>query len=101
MHSTTNPKGQELQTPTDVATAGGENKVYAQRRYRIEAILWSIGMVIFIASCVIIHFHPQPYPFDIATTQAVQGLHLCARRLTQTPPASPRQRVLMIEDDTQ
>jgi membrane-associated phospholipid phosphatase len=76
MYSTTHSKGQELQTPTDVATAGGENKVDAQKRYRIEAILWSIGMVIFIASCVIIHFHPQPYPFDIATTQTVQGLHL-------------------------
>lgn len=76
MSSTTNPKGQGLQIPTDQTTAGGENRRDAQKRYRIQAVFWCIGLLIFIASCIVIHFHPRPYPFDVATTQTVQGLHL-------------------------
>jgi membrane-associated phospholipid phosphatase len=33
-------------------------------------------MIVFVASCIIIHFHPQPYPVDLAATRTVQGLHL-------------------------
>ena len=29
-----------------------------------------------IVSCFVIHFHPQPYSIDLATTYAVQSLHL-------------------------
>ena len=76
MYAKTNPKGQGLQVPTDRTTAGGEDRGDARKRYRIEAVFWTIGMIVFIASCFIIHFHPQPYPIDIAATQTVQGLHL-------------------------
>src|SRR5438132_13786989 len=76
MYAKTNPKGQGLQVPTDRTTAGGEDRGYARKWYRIEAVFWIIGMIVFIVSCIIIHFHPQPYPIDIAATQAVQGLHL-------------------------
>lgn len=76
MKSTTNSKGQGLQTPTDLATEGGENKADAQKRFRMQGILWCIGVLLFIASGIIIHYHPQPYPVDLATTHTVQGLHL-------------------------
>lgn len=76
MYSTTNPKGQGLKTPTDIVIADGENKGDAQKRYRIEAVIWSIGLLLFIISCFVIHFHPQPYPIDLTTTYAVQSLHL-------------------------
>src|SRR5216684_3259223 len=74
MKSITNPKGQGIQTPTATTTAGGENRRDAQKRHRVEAVFWIIGMIIFIASCFVMHFHPQPYPFDLATTQTVQHL---------------------------
>ena len=76
MYAKTNPKGQGLQVPTDRTTAGGEDRGDARKWYRIEAVFWIIGMIVFIVSCIIIHFHPQPYPIDIAATQTVQGLHL-------------------------
>jgi membrane-associated phospholipid phosphatase len=74
MSSTTHPKG--TQTPTATTTAGGENRQDAQRRHGVEIILWFLGLVVFIASCFVIHAHPKPYPFELATTQIVQGLHL-------------------------
>lgn len=74
MSSITNPKG--MQTPSASRTAGGENRQDARRRHYIEGIIWGIGLLLFIASCVIIHGHPQPYSFDLATTQFVQGLHV-------------------------
>ena len=82
MYSTTNPKGQGMQVPTDRTTAGGEDRENARKRHRIEAIFWTIGMIIFIASCIIIHFHPQPYPIDLAATRTIQGLHLVPWLLT-------------------
>src|SRR5438105_1559520 len=74
MSSTTHPKG--MQPPTATTTAGGENRQDARRRHRVEIILWALGLVVFSASCFVIHTHPQPYPFDLSTTQTVQGLHL-------------------------
>src|SRR5713226_5042433 len=76
MRRTTHPWG--IQTPSARTTAGGENREDAWHRHRVEAILWGIGAFIFIVSCVIIHAHPQPYTFDLATTQFVQGLLLPA-----------------------
>jgi len=73
MSSTTNPKG--IQTPTAATTAGGENRQDAQRRHRVEIVLWCIGVVLFILSCFVIHAHPKPYAFDLATTETVQGIH--------------------------
>jgi len=74
MKSITNPKGQGIQTPTATTTAGGENRRDAQKRHRVEAVFWIIGMIIFIASCFAVHSHPQPYPFDLSTTHTVQNL---------------------------
>jgi len=76
MFKTTNPQAKGMQTPTAATTAGGENRQDAQKRYRIQGILWFIGLIIFIASCLVIHSHPAPYPIDLSATETVQGLHL-------------------------
>ena len=76
MFKTTNPQAKGMQTPPAATTAGGENRQDAQKRYRIQGILWFIGLIIFIASCLIIHSHPAPYPIDLSATETVQGLHL-------------------------
>ncbi len=76
MFKTTNSQAKGMQTPTAATTAGGKNRQDAQKRYRIQGILWFIGLIIFIASCLVIHSHPAPYPIDLSATEAVQGLHL-------------------------
>lgn len=70
MSSTTHSKG--IQRPTETTTAGGENRQDARKRHRIEAVLWVLGLIVFIIACVTIHLHPQPYAFDLSTTEAVQ-----------------------------
>src|SRR5579864_815995 len=70
MSSTTNSRG--IQTPTETTTAGGENRRDVRKRHRIEAVLWVLGLIVFIIACIIIHLHPQPYAFDLSTTEAVQ-----------------------------
>src|SRR5439155_10178491 len=76
MFKTTNPQAKGMQTPTAATTAGGENRQDAQKRYRIQGILWFIGLIIFIASCLVIHSHPALYPIDLSATETAQGLHL-------------------------
>ncbi|GAC1635716.1 MAG: hypothetical protein NVS4B7_21790 [Ktedonobacteraceae bacterium] len=76
MYKTTNPQGQGMQTPTANTTAGGENRQDAQRRHRVEAVLWTLGMILFIVSCFVIHFHPKPYAIDLTATHGVQALPL-------------------------
>src|SRR5579863_6536649 len=71
MSSTTNPKG--IQTPTVETTSGGENLQKARGRRRKEVVFWVLGLIVFILACVTIHFHPQPYPVDLSTTEAVQN----------------------------
>src|SRR6266853_1795468 len=44
------------------------------KRYRVLALLWGIGLLIYVVSCFIIHAHPQPFPFDLAVTQALTPL---------------------------
>src|SRR5947199_8633661 len=73
MSSTTHPKG--MQTPPATTTAGCANRQDAGRRHRVEIVLWVLGLVVFIASCFVVHAHPKPYSFDLSTTQTVQGLH--------------------------
>src|SRR5438045_123197 len=73
MSRTTHPTG--MQTPTATTTAGGGDRQDARRSHRVEMVLWALGLVVFIASCFTIHAHPQPYPFDLSTTQTVQGFH--------------------------
>lgn len=70
MSSTTHPRG--IQRPTESTTAGGEDRQDARKRHRIEAVCWVLGVIVLIIACVIIHFHPQPYPVDLSTTEAVQ-----------------------------
>jgi membrane-associated phospholipid phosphatase len=70
------PQSQGTQLPTRDKTAGGEDRQKTQRRYHIEAVFWAIGLIIFVTACVLIHGHPQPYPFEVRTTETVQGLHL-------------------------
>src|SRR5574340_733316 len=72
MYSTTNQKG--MQEPTATTTAGGENRNDAHKQYRVEVLLWVIGLIILVISCFIIHVHPQPYPVDITTTQTLTQL---------------------------
>ncbi|MEO8972935.1 MAG: phosphatase PAP2 family protein [Ktedonobacteraceae bacterium] len=70
MSSTTHPEG--IQRPTDSTTASGEDRQAARKRHRFEAVFWILGLIVFIIACVTIHLHPQPYPVDLSTTEAVQ-----------------------------
>ena len=72
MYDSTNPEG--IQTPTAATTLSGEKREVTIKRFRVVAILWGIGLLIFVVSCFIIHAHPQPYPFDLAVTQALTPL---------------------------
>ncbi len=72
MAGTTNPTG--IQRPTPGATAGGEQRQGAQRRHRVEGVLWLVGLCVFVLSCFIMHAYHKAYPFDIAVTQAVQSV---------------------------
>jgi membrane-associated phospholipid phosphatase len=72
MYNTTNPEG--IPTPTAAKTLSGEKREGMLKRYRVVALLWGIGLLIYIISCFIIHAHPQPYPFDLAVTQALTPL---------------------------
>jgi membrane-associated phospholipid phosphatase len=72
MYSTTNQKG--IQEPTATTMAGGENRKDARRWHRVEIIFWIIGLIVLVASCVLFHAHPRPFPIDIAVTQALTQL---------------------------
>jgi undecaprenyl-diphosphatase len=72
MYGTTDQKG--IQAPTDGITVGGENRKDTRNRHRIEAIFWTIGLIILVASCFIFRAHPQPFPIDITVTQALTPL---------------------------
>jgi len=72
MYSTTNQKG--IKAPTAEITVGGENRRNARNQHRVEAIFWIIGLIILLASCFIFRAHPQPFPIDIAVTQALTPL---------------------------
>lgn len=71
MAKATNPQG--IQTPTATMTAGGEDRQDAQRRHRVEAVIWVVAVLAFIASAFVIHAHPTPYSFDLAATYAAQA----------------------------
>ena len=72
MGSTTNPEG--MQTQTAATMLSGEKRESRIKRHPVIAIIWVIGLLIFIVSCFIIHAHPQPFPFDLAVTQALTPL---------------------------
>ena len=72
MYNATNPEG--LHTQTAATTLSGEKRDNMLKRHRVVAIIWGIGLLIFVVSCFIIHAHPQPFPLDIATTQTLQNL---------------------------
>jgi membrane-associated phospholipid phosphatase len=72
MYSTTNQKG--MQEPTAEITAGGEKRRDARNGHRVEAIFWIIGLIVLVIACFIFHAHPQPFPIDIAVTQALTQL---------------------------
>jgi membrane-associated phospholipid phosphatase len=74
MSSTTNPRG--LQS-TPRATVSSTEEQRDKRSQRIvQYVLWGIAVVIFVVACVIVHFHPAPWPFDLQTTITVQHLKL-------------------------
>src|SRR5438128_1835868 len=75
MYRTTRSSRQEgaAQTPTASRTAGGEDRRDTQKRYRIQAVLWTIGLIVFAISCFIVHFHPTPYPIDLWATHSVHA----------------------------
>ena len=72
MYNATNPEG--IPTPTAATTLSGEKREVTLKRYRVVALLWGIGLLIYVVSCFIIHAHPQPFPFDLAVTQALTPL---------------------------
>lgn len=72
MSSTIHRSGTETKRAMTENNIGHQN---AQRRFLLIAVLWFIGLVIFVVSCFVIRAHPQPYSFDLSTTEAVQGWH--------------------------
>ena len=72
MYNATNPEG--IPTPTAATTLSGEKREGMLKRYRVVALLWGIGLLIYVIACFIIHAHPQPFPFDLAVTQAATPL---------------------------
>src|SRR6266853_5080992 len=72
MYNATNPDG--IPTPTAATTLSGDKREGLLKRYRVLALLWGIGLLIYVVSCFIIHAHPQPFPFDLAVTQALTPL---------------------------
>ena len=75
MYRTTHSHRQEeaIQTPPARRTAGGEDRRDTQKRYRTQAVLWVIGLIVFTISCFIIHFHPTPYPIDLWAMHSAQA----------------------------
>ncbi|GCE12351.1 phosphatase PAP2 family protein [Tengunoibacter tsumagoiensis] len=71
MQNVTHPKS--IQKPTSSTTAGGEDRQDAQRRHRIEVPIWWTVLCVFLISCVVIRFHPDPYPVDLEATHFAQG----------------------------
>ncbi len=73
MRGTAHSNRQGIQVPA--ITAGGGNRSRARRLHYVWIALWIIGLLIFIASAIIVHNHPQPYSFDLAATRTVQSIH--------------------------
>jgi membrane-associated phospholipid phosphatase len=72
MYNATNPEG--THTPTAATMLNGEKRESRIKRHPVIAIFWGLGLLIFIVSCFIFHAHPQPFPFDLAVTQALTPL---------------------------
>jgi len=72
VYNATNPEG--THTPTVATTLSGEKSESTIKRHPVIAVLWGIGLLILIISCFIFHAHPQPFPFDLAVTQALTPL---------------------------
>jgi len=72
MYNTTNPEG--IPTPTTATTLSGKKREDTLKRFRVAAIVWGIGLLLFVVTCFIIHGHPQPFPFELAITQALTPL---------------------------
>jgi membrane-associated phospholipid phosphatase len=72
MHMT--PESTGMQPASATRTAGGEDRQDSRRRYRIQFGLWCVALLVFLATCVIIHGHPKPYSFDLSIAETVQGL---------------------------
>ena len=62
-----------MQTPPASRTAGSEDRGDTQKRYRIQAVLWVIGLILFTISCFMVHFHSTPYPIDLWATHSAQA----------------------------
>ncbi|HLH62097.1 MAG TPA: phosphatase PAP2 family protein [Ktedonobacteraceae bacterium] len=76
MSSMTNPRGLQSNAPAAIPHSGEQED---ERNSRIfQYALWGIAVVIFVLACVIVHFHPAPWPFDLQTTITIQHLHLWA-----------------------
>jgi undecaprenyl-diphosphatase len=74
MSSTTNPRG--LQSATGATVPRSEEQRDKRVWQIVQYSLWGIAVVIFVIACVIVHFHPAPWPFDLQTTITVQHLQL-------------------------
>src|SRR6266699_6241630 len=74
MSSTTNPRG--MQSTAEATLPLSEERQDKRGWQIVQYTLWGIGVVIFAIACVIDHFHPAPWPFDLQTTITVQHLQL-------------------------
>ncbi len=56
--------------------AVGVKRRSAQTRRNVAITLWLIGFMAFLVACVIVKFHPAPWPLDLQTTITLQHLPL-------------------------
>ncbi len=72
MHRTSNPRGTQFPVNT---TADNTRRVGVRLR-PLPVALFLIGVIVLTLSAFMVHAHPQPYPIEMQTTNAVQSMKL-------------------------
>ena len=72
MDSAANPDGTPL--PASSTPPPTSTQRTAVRPAPLEIVFFVIGIIILAVASVLVHAHPQPYPFDLQTTQTLQTL---------------------------
>ncbi len=72
--NTTHPKNTQMFSTRPAGLIERWSRTTPGQRFGV--MLWCIGFILLIVSCVIVHDHPGPWPVDLQTTHSVQSLHL-------------------------
>jgi hypothetical protein len=65
---------------TQVVDVGREgNKAYSSVRLVVGSVLWLLAVALMIALSLFAHTHPQPVPFELATSRDLHQELLCFR----------------------